>query len=400
MSRTIDTPGSQRSRLARRRRVGVFCWTGWLFVPVLAVLTSASVLPPQVSEAASSSRAVPAVLTITTTTLPAAQATIAFSTTLSATGGVPPYLWTVGSGAVPPGLVLSSLGVLSGRPGKAGVATVNVRVTDSTGAIANASLSTTVAPAPPSPPPPERLVALDAFGDLVQTSPSAAQSTTRIQSPDGSPFAAIAVTPDGHGYYAATAQGSIAAGGEVVSLGSIARHLAHPVVAIALDPIGSGYWMVTSAGHVYGFGDAHSYGSMPRSSKQKIVGIAPVARGSGYWLVSASGRVTPFGSASPLGSVRTSRLRRDRIVAVAASTIGAGYELASRDGKLFSFGVIRTLRLPSVVTTIGQVAGIASVQGSVGFFVVGLNGTVASLGGAQSIAPMQGLSVAGVAAGA
>jgi hypothetical protein len=340
-------------------------------------------------------------LAITTTTLPPGQVSVAFSATLSATGGTPPYLWTIGSGAVPPGLVLSSTGLLSGRPGKSGLASVNVRVTDATGAIAGATLSITIAPPPPTPLPPERLIALDAFGDLVQATPTAPQAGLSVQSPDGSPFAAVAITPDGHGYYFATAQGSIAAGGDVVSLGSIARHIAHPVVTIALDPIGSGYWLVTSAGHVYGFGDAHTYGSMPQSSKQRIVGIAPVARGSGYWLVSASGKVFAFGKAPTFGSVRPSHLHRDRIVGIASATSVSGYELVSRDGKLFAFGAVRKSHLPGTVTSVGQVAGIASVQGSVGFFVVGVDGSVASFGSAQAIAPMKGLlSIAGVAAGA
>ena len=340
-------------------------------------------------------------LGITTTTCPPAQVSVAFSVTLAAVGGAPPYLWSIGSGAVPPGLVLSSTGVLSGRPGKAGLTSVNVRVTDAAGAVAGTTLSITIAPAPPPPPPPERLAALDAFGDLIQALPGAPQAEISVQSSDGSPFVALALTPDGHGYYAATAQGFVATGGDVVSLGSIARHITYPVVAIALDPIGIGYWLVTSAGHVYGFGDAHTYGSMPRSSKQRIVGIAAVARGSGYWLVSASGKVFAFGKAPAFGSVRASHLHKDRIVAVASATSVPGYELVSRDGKLFAFGAVRKSHLPGTVTSVGQVAGIASVQGSVGFFVVGTSGSVASYGTAQAIAPMKGLiSIAGVAAGA
>ena len=129
--------------------------------------------------------------------------------------------------------------------------------------------------------------------------------------------------------------------------------------------------------------------------------IAPVTRESGYSLVSASGHVTVFGSAPSLGSVRRSRLHSDRIVAVAATTVGVGYELVSKDGKAFSFGAVRKSHLPALLTSIGQVAGIASVQGSLGFFVVGFNGTVASLGSAQVIPPLlQGLlPVVGVGAG-
>jgi hypothetical protein len=73
----------------------------------------------------------PAPLSVTTTSLPSGQTTVAYSATLSATGGTPPYNWTVKSGALPAGLSLSAAGAIAGTPTTAGAASVSVQVSDS-----------------------------------------------------------------------------------------------------------------------------------------------------------------------------------------------------------------------------------------------------------------------------
>jgi len=84
--------------------------------------------------------------TITTTGLPNASQVQAYSATLAATGGTPPYSWAIISGSLPPGLTLnSSTGVISGTPTGAGTYSFTVQVTDATSATATASLSITVA---------------------------------------------------------------------------------------------------------------------------------------------------------------------------------------------------------------------------------------------------------------
>src|ERR1019366_6102517 len=61
--------------------------------------------------------AAPPALTVTTATLPAAVMGTAYSQTLQAAGGVPPYTWSVPPGTLPAGLSLnSSTGVISGTP--------------------------------------------------------------------------------------------------------------------------------------------------------------------------------------------------------------------------------------------------------------------------------------------
>ena len=77
----------------------------------------------------------PASLTVTTTSLPAGAATSPYpSTTLQASGGVPPYKWALASGSsLPAGLSLSAAGVISGTPaaGSTGSYPLTFVVTDS-----------------------------------------------------------------------------------------------------------------------------------------------------------------------------------------------------------------------------------------------------------------------------
>ncbi len=71
-------------------------------------------------------------LRITTTSLPAATAGAAYSQSLSATGGEPPYHWSIAAGgSLPGGLSLSTAGSISGTPSSAGTANFTVRVADS-----------------------------------------------------------------------------------------------------------------------------------------------------------------------------------------------------------------------------------------------------------------------------
>ncbi len=70
-----------------------------------------------------------------------------YSQTLAASGGTPPYTWTVLSGSLPAGLTLSSGGVLSGTPLVAGTQTFTVSLNDSAGVPATQPLTLTINPA-------------------------------------------------------------------------------------------------------------------------------------------------------------------------------------------------------------------------------------------------------------
>ena len=87
-------------------------------------------------------------LAITTSSpLPGGQVNVSYAQTLAASGGTPPYTnWLITGGTQPPGLTLSSGGVLSGTPTTSGTYNFTVRVTDSASATASASFQLTINP--------------------------------------------------------------------------------------------------------------------------------------------------------------------------------------------------------------------------------------------------------------
>jgi hypothetical protein len=71
-------------------------------------------------------------MTLATTALPAGTAGTAYTATLPATGGTPPYTWSVTAGSLPRGLRLSqATGVISGKPKQPGTTKFTITVTDS-----------------------------------------------------------------------------------------------------------------------------------------------------------------------------------------------------------------------------------------------------------------------------
>jgi len=91
-------------------------------------------------------------LAVTTTSLPSGQVGKAYSAVVTATGGIPPYTWSVASGTLPAGLSLgASTGTISGVPTTAeSAAPLTLHVTDSekSAQSKDAALSVTIAAAP------------------------------------------------------------------------------------------------------------------------------------------------------------------------------------------------------------------------------------------------------------
>ena len=63
--------------------------------------------------------------------LPQALANVAYSTTLSTTGGIAPVTWSVTSGSLPPGVTLNSLGAISGASSAVGNYAFTIQAADS-----------------------------------------------------------------------------------------------------------------------------------------------------------------------------------------------------------------------------------------------------------------------------
>jgi len=86
-------------------------------------------------------------LTITTTSLPNGALGTAYSTTLAASGGTPPYTWSLSAGALPAGLNLnSSSGAITGTPTENGTTNFTAQVTDNASGTTTKSLTLTVNP--------------------------------------------------------------------------------------------------------------------------------------------------------------------------------------------------------------------------------------------------------------
>ena len=86
-------------------------------------------------------------ISISPPTVPNGQVGVAYSQTLTASGGTAPYTFTVASGTLPAGLTVTPAGVLAGTPTTAGSATFTIRATDANGCFAQITYTIVVAPA-------------------------------------------------------------------------------------------------------------------------------------------------------------------------------------------------------------------------------------------------------------
>ncbi|MFN8814978.1 MAG: putative Ig domain-containing protein [Acidobacteriota bacterium] len=84
-------------------------------------------------------------LSLTNSSVPPGQLNTAYSQALVATGGTSPYTYNVTSGALPPGISVSSSGQLAGTPTASGTFPFRISVTDSTGAAASFHLVLVIA---------------------------------------------------------------------------------------------------------------------------------------------------------------------------------------------------------------------------------------------------------------
>ncbi|HST23743.1 MAG TPA: putative Ig domain-containing protein [Blastocatellia bacterium] len=89
----------------------------------------------------------PPPLVIQTIQLPETSAERSYSQTLQASGGVPPYTWSIASGSLGQGLNLSADGVISGTPALPGTSVFVVRVTDSAQQSVTRTLAILIKPA-------------------------------------------------------------------------------------------------------------------------------------------------------------------------------------------------------------------------------------------------------------
>ena len=85
-------------------------------------------------------------LVVSTSSLPDAVVQQAYSQALAASGGAPPYTWSIDSGSLPAGLSLGIGGSITGVPPTSGTSSFVARVTDSTSTHATRSITLNVVP--------------------------------------------------------------------------------------------------------------------------------------------------------------------------------------------------------------------------------------------------------------
>ncbi|MDX2268228.1 MAG: putative Ig domain-containing protein [Bryobacter sp.] len=83
-------------------------------------------------------------ISIAPTTLPQGFVGVAYATSIAASGGVAPYIFSQPAGTLPPGLTLASNGLLSGTPTVAGIYNFTVGVVDNNSVSATAAVTVTI----------------------------------------------------------------------------------------------------------------------------------------------------------------------------------------------------------------------------------------------------------------
>jgi len=125
---------------------------------------------------------------------PAGQVGVAYSNQLAVTGGTSPFTWSVSAGTLPPGLTLSTSGLLSGTPTTVGSSTFTVKVVDANNQSATQSVTLVISGKPGVPAAPT-------------ATPGITSATVAWVAPanNGSPLTKYVVTP----YLGGTAQAAV-----------------------------------------------------------------------------------------------------------------------------------------------------------------------------------------------
>jgi len=285
-----------------------------------------------------------------------------YRATLTATGGTPPYAWSLTSGHLPAGVALDpSTGRISGSPTVSGHFSLRVRVNDAAGNSAVVSRSLTVA----------------------------APASIRLTAP----IVGIAASPDGGGYVVADAAGGVESFGTAVYAGSMAgRPLNSPINHIVMTPDGGGYWLVAADGGTFSFGDAGFFGSTGGMRlNAPVVDLAPTADGGGYWLVASDGGVFAFGDAVFRGSMGWERLNSP-VVGISSDGTTGGYWMVASDGGVFAFdagfwGSAATQQHQPII-------GMSPSANGSGYRFVATNGGIFAYGSASFLGPSGALALA------
>jgi hypothetical protein len=191
--------------------------------------------------------------------------------------------------------------------------------------------------------------------------------------------AAVAATPDGAAWFAASPEGDVIDGATSLVVAEVGAGLNAPVTGLAVVDGGAGYVAAATDGGVFALGTAGFHGSLGAVRlNAPVVGVAATPSGGGYWLVAADGGVFAFGDAGFRGSLGGVRLHAP-VVGVAATPSGGGYWLVAADGGVFAFGDAGFHG--SLGGTGARVAGLVP-GATAGYWLVGTDGSVTAFANA------------------
>ena len=280
-------------------------------------------------------------LAITTGSLPNGTTGVPYSQLVQATGGSGTYTsWTISSGALPNGLSLHSGNIISGTPTAAGTFSFAVKVTDSAGANATATLSITIIPA-----------AFQLVFDQQPTNTAVGAYISpavivKIEDASGNPVTspsvpvtmAIANNPSGGNLYGTLTVNSVNGFATFSNL--------------SINKTGNGYTL-TAAGSGLAGATSSPFNVIPGSLYQ--LSLETKANGSGG-LISAQNFTAGSG-----GTVAVYAIERDSIGAFVANIAGS-WSLANVTGGLVNSELAPAGDGKSAVFTAGTAAGSATIH--------------------------------------
>ncbi len=150
-------------------------------------------------------------------------------------------------------------------------------------------------------------------------------------------------------------------------------------VAVQATPDGFGYWVLDHNGTVSSYGDAKPMHALV-SPPAPVVGMAISPTGNQGWLLSQSGQVSALSTtASSTMSHAVYNLPAGTYAAISADPLASGYYVLNRGGTVTGEGAVAGTWHTNVHPAVSVAA-----DPSGGFWVLGRNGSVAAVNGAQS----------------
>jgi len=143
---TATVQGTANSAVTWASSAGAISSAGIFTAPGGNTVTQVTVTATSVSDSSQRASSVVSVepgtskLQITTSSLSAAFANTSYSASIGASGGAPPYKWSLSAGSLPQGIALQANGAVTGVTSKLGNFTFTVKVTDAASNSATQSL--------------------------------------------------------------------------------------------------------------------------------------------------------------------------------------------------------------------------------------------------------------------